>query len=173
MTRTVLAWVVVVVASAVILSARQLPNRTTPLPDAPGDIQTLVRQAIEDRMAAQNIPDLDFRRPSPTLLIRREMPRAKMMLGPDAVPQVSGYTFLLRTNTELQLEAEQTHTSTMFIIVNSAGITGNTALVDLGTDVVFPSVPKVSKQCCCVGNGRFNRVGSRWVFERWVDMVCS
>jgi hypothetical protein len=171
MTRNMLALVVAVVAGAAVLSARQLTGQTVPL-DAPADIHALVRQAIEDRIAARDIPDLDLRRHSPSLLIRREMSRT-LMLDSNAVPQVSGFSFQLRTSAELQVEADQTHTSIMFIIANSAGVTGNTAFVDLGTDIVFPSDPKVIKMCCCVGNGRFNRVESRWVFERWSNIVCS
>lgn len=163
---------VMALLTAPSVHTQQPPNQTMPL-DAPANIQTLVRQAVEDRTAARDIPDWDFSRRPPTLLIRREMSRGRVMLGQDALPQVSGYTFLLRTNAELQTEADQTHTSIMFVIVNSAGITGNTAFVDLGTDIVFPTVPKVIKMCCCVGNGRFNRVESRWVFERWFDIVCS
>lgn len=162
------------IASLAVAAGQAQTTGLALLPMAPADIQTLVRQAIEDRVAARDIPDLDLRRhDSPTLILRQEMTRAKMRLGPDAVPQVNGYTFVVRTTAERQADADRTgRGSDMFIIVDSAGIAGSSAFVDLGTDLVVPTSPKVDRQCCCIGNGRFNGVGTRWVFERWVSMVC-
>lgn len=138
------------------------------------DIQLLVRSAIADRIKANDVPDLDLRfGRNRTVSIRREMTRTRMMLTDEAVPQVEGFSFSLRTTAALQAEADRTQRSTpIFIIVNGAGIAGERGVIELGTDILLP--PGKFKLCCCWGNATFARSGEGWTFTSWnKSVICS
>ena len=144
-------------------------------PKAPPDIQLLVRSAIADRIKANDVPDLDLRfGRNRAVSIRREMTRTRMMLTDEAVPQVEGFSFTLRTRAALQAEADRTQRVTpMFIIVNGAGIAGEQGVIELGTDILLPT-GKDGKLCCCRGNATFTRSVEGWTFGSWnKSVVCS
>jgi hypothetical protein len=144
-------------------------------PKAPPDIQLLVRSAIADRIKAHDVPDLDLRfGRNRTVSIRREMTRTRMMLTDEAVRQVDGFSFSLRTTAALQAEADRTqHITPMFIIVNGASIAGDQAVIELGTDILLPP-GRNFKLCCCWGNATFTRSVEGWTFASWYkSVICS
>jgi hypothetical protein len=61
----------------------------------------------------------------------------------------------------------------MFIIVNSASVTGDTGIIRLGTDVLLPTNSRSIKLCCCVADGTFSGATSGWQFKAWSNFVCS
>ena len=132
-----------------------------------------VRQAIEDRFKAANIPDFDLLQGSRRIAIREEMPQAKGSVARAALPRIDGYEFYLIATDAAQAEADRTGRNVYFITVDRPSIAGESATVSLGVDLVFPKDPKVVKLCCCSGDGEFRRVQGRWIFVRWTDRICS
>jgi hypothetical protein len=137
------------------------------------EIDLLVRQALEDRLAANNLPDGNLLGNSKRIAIRQEMPAAKLKMGRSALPQREGHEFYFISEAAAQSEADFTKQPVHFITVDGPSIAGDTALISLGVDVIFPRTPKVGKLCCCTGRGQFRRAEGRWTFVKWVDMVCS
>jgi hypothetical protein len=161
-----------VIAASVCASAVDV--QVGPIANAPAEIQTLVRQAIEDRIRAGDVPDLDLRfGRNRNLHIRREISRANLLLADDALPHVEGFTFSILTKAELQAESDRLNQSSMFIIVNAAGIQNDTATVELGTDILLPTTSKAGKLCCCIGAGSFKRAVLGWTLDHWGSIVCS
>jgi hypothetical protein len=136
------------------------------------DVELFVKRAIEDRFGAKNIPDGNLLGTSTRIAIR-EQTRSGQKLTAKALPQREGYEFYLISQAVAQAEADKTSKPVHFITVDSAGIAGDTAWINLGVDVVLPRVPKVIKECCCSGLGQFRQDGERWVFVRWVNLICA
>src|SRR5262245_35173680 len=165
-----------VVSPAVILScllvgsARPLVRAQTP---TPSEVETFVKQAIEDRFAAKNIPDFNLLDKGPRIAIREEMPFAGKKLTKSALPQREGYEFFLISQADSQAQADASNRHVYFITVDRPAITGDTASISLGVDVTFPSKPAMAKLCCCTGRGEFRRVDGRWTFVKWSEMICA
>jgi hypothetical protein len=156
-------WVTLIAACR---TTAPLPNRS-----AQGDIEVLVKQALEDRLAAGNLPDghlLDSSR----VAIREDMPGASMRLGGGALPQRNGYEFYLISRRAAQAESERSKRRIHFIVVDNPRIDGDAATISLGVDVVEPFEPGVVSMCCCTGRGQFRNTGGRWVFVKWAGVVC-
>jgi hypothetical protein len=174
--RPILSGFILIVATALALPvrARAVGAQAGTMPDAPPAIQTLVRQAIEDRLKAADIPDLDLRfGRNRGLHIRREISHSGRLLTEEALPRVAGFTFSILTKAELQAESDRLNQSAMFIIVNAASIQGDTAAVELGTDILMPTTSRALKQCCCIAVGTFNHRDVGWAFDHWSGLVCS
>jgi hypothetical protein len=137
------------------------------------DIEVLVKQAVEDRFAAKDVPDGNLLGKATRIAIREEMPEAGLKLGRAAVPQRDGYSFVLISGAAAQAEADRSGRPVYFITVDQPSISGDTATVSLGVDVVSPREPKTINMCCCTGQGQFRRAGGRWAFVKWAQMICS
>jgi hypothetical protein len=96
-----------------------------------------------------------------------------MRLNDDALPRIEGFSLSLRTTAELQAESDRANSSPMFIIVNSVNVTGDTGIIQLGTDILLPTNSRAGKLCCCVADGTFARSTTGWRFKSWSNLVCS
>ena len=65
------------------------------------------RQALEDRLAERNVPNLQLLRGATLIVIRQEMPESRSSLGPAALPKRDGYQFVLMPVAELEAAAER------------------------------------------------------------------
>jgi hypothetical protein len=137
------------------------------------DIELLVKQAVEDRFAARDLPDGNLLGKATRIAIREEMPEAGLKLGRGALPQRDGYEFVLISVVAAQAEADRIGREVHFITVDRPAITEDTATISLGVDVVSPREPTSIKMCCCNGVGQFQRAGGRWRFVKWAQMICS
>ena len=137
------------------------------------DIDALVKQAVEDRFAAKDLPDGNLLGKATRIAIREEMPEAGLTLSRAALPQRDGYSFVLISGAAAQAEADRTGRPVYFITVDQPSISGDTATLSLGVDVVSPREPKTINMCCCTGQGQFRRTGGRWTFVKWAQMICS
>ncbi len=145
----------------------------SPGQSATGDIQLLAKHAVEDRLAAKNLPDGHLLGVSTRIAIRAEMPRAMATLGRDALPQRAGIEFYLISQAAAQTEADRIREAVPFIVVDQPSIAGDTATIALGVDVVFPTEPRVDKLCCCTGQAQFERKEGRWRFVKWTEVICA
>jgi hypothetical protein len=137
------------------------------------DIELLVKQSVEDRFGARDLPDGNLLGKTTRIAIREEMPDAALKLSPGALPQRAGYEFVLISGATAQAQADRAGREVYFIIVDRPAITEDTATISLGVDVVSPREPKSIKMCCCNGVGQFHRAGGRWTFVKWAQMICS
>jgi hypothetical protein len=137
------------------------------------DIELLVKQSVEDRFGARDLPDGNLLGRTTRIAIRAEMPEEGLKLGRGALPQRNGYAFSLISGAAAQAEADRAGRPVYFITVDRPSITDDTATISLGVDVVSPREPKSIKMCCCNGIGQFQRAGGRWTFVKWVQMICS
>jgi hypothetical protein len=145
----------------------------TALRPAGAETETFVRQALEDRLAAGDLPDIGLLGQSKHIAIRRELPKAGLTLGPGALPKRDGYEFELISAAEARSEATRTKRTISFVAIDEPVITGETATIWLGADLAWPDDPNVVKLCCCEGKARFSRARDRWAFVRWDTMECS
>ena len=137
------------------------------------EIEVLVKQAVEDRFGARDLPDRDLLGKATRIAIREEMPEAGLKLSRGALPQRAGYEFFLISEVGAQAEADRIRRAVYFITVDRPSIIEDTATVSLGVDVASPREPKTIKMCCCTGEGQFRRVGGRWTFVKWARTICS
>jgi hypothetical protein len=137
------------------------------------DIELLVRQAVEDRFAARDLPDGNLLGKATRIAIREAMPDAGLRLSRGALPQRAGYEFVLISEAAAQAQADRVGRDVYFVTVDRPAITEDTATISLGVDVVSPREPKSIKMCCCNGVGQFRRAGGRWTFVKWAQMICS
>jgi hypothetical protein len=156
------------IAAAVGGVEAQLPQRM-----ATPDIELLVKQSVEDRFGAKDIPDGNLLGKATRIAIREEMPEAGLKLGRGALPQRDGYAFSLISDAAAQAEADRVGRPVFFVAVDRPSIIDDTATISLGVDVVSPREPKSIKMCCCTGQGQFRRTDGRWTFVKWVQMICS
>ena len=137
------------------------------------EIEVLVKQAVEDRFGARDLPDGNLLGKASRIAIREEMPGAGLKLSRRALPQRAGYEFFLISGVGAQAEADRVRRAVYFITVDRPSIIEDTATVSLGVDVASPREPKTIKMCCCTGQGQFRRDGGRWTFVKWVQTICS
>ncbi len=140
---------------------------------ASAEIDALVKQAVEDRFTARDLPDGNLLGKATRIAIREEMPEAGLKLSRAALPQRDGFSFVLISGAAAQAEADRSGRPVYFIAVDQPSITGDTATISLGVDVVSPREPKTISMCCCTGHGQFRRTGGRWAFVKWAQMICS
>jgi hypothetical protein len=152
---------------------RHRARAQSPEPMATSDIDVLVKQAVEDRFGARDLPDGNLLGKASRIAIREEMPEAGLKLNRGALPQRGGYEFFLISEVAAQAEADRVGRPVYFITVDRPSITDDTATISLGVDVVSPHEPKTIKMCCCTGQGQFRRTGGRWTFVKWGQMMCS
>ena len=142
-------------------------------PRASPDIELLVKQALEDRFAAGNVPDRNLLGASRRIAIREDMAQARLTLGSAALPQQEGYEFYLLSTTAAQAEADRTGQHVHFVLVDGPAISADLGVVWIGVDFVAPRDRKMIKLCCCSGRGQFRRIDGRWTFVKWLETVCS
>lgn len=148
------------------------PTQPSSIPVAPAQIQTLVKQALENRLSANDIPDLNLLRSAARIAVRQDMRQARMTLTSDALPHLAGYTSYLVSSTDLQAEADRTEQDVFFVTVDRPSIDQDSATVWLGTGLVLPRTSHSLKLCCCVSQGQFHRDGA-WRFVEWLQRICS
>jgi hypothetical protein len=152
---------------------RQRVQAQSPEAMATSDIEVLVKQAVEDRFGARDLPDGNLLGRARRIAIREEMPEAGQKLSRGALPQRAGYEFFLISEVAAQAEADRVRRAVYFITVDRPSIIADTATVSLGVDVASPREPKTIKMCCCTGQGQFRWVGGRWTFVKWAQTICS
>jgi protein-S-isoprenylcysteine O-methyltransferase Ste14 len=140
---------------------------------APAEVEELVRQAVEDRFSAHDIPDQNLLRALARIGVRADMPRAGLTLSERALPRRDGYEFYLITQEAAQEEADRLKAQILYLTVDRPVITGSTATCVIGVDVVFPREPKAAKLCCCTGLGEFQRSDGKWRFVKWGSRICA
>ena len=164
------------VASALALAAptlgwvRSVGSRAS-TQAAAADVELLVKQALEDRLAAKNLPHGDLLGDATLIAIQQDMPRADLKLSQGALPRLDGYEFYFISRAVAQSEASKTGQRHHFITVDQPTISESTATVWLGVDLVAPRELKILR--CCRGLGQFRRAEGRWIFVKWLDMICS
>jgi hypothetical protein len=152
--------------------ARQASPASTFRP-AGAETEMFVRQALEDRLAAGDLPDIGLIGQSKHIAIRRELPKAGLTLGPGALPKHDGYDFQLISAAEARSGATRTKRTISFVAIDEPVITGDTATIWLGADLASPDDPTLVRMCCCQGKARFSRAQDRWAFVRWDIVECS
>ena len=172
---------VLILATAIVLGSPVCESRSgllhssaqaTAVSPATEDVESLVRQALEDRFRARNIPDIGLLGNSTKIAVRQEMPSAGARLSDKALPQVEGLQFFLITEADAQAAADRTGGPVHFVTVDRPSITDASASLAMGVDVVFARKPDVIKLCCCSGEGTFRLVNGRWSFAAWAKIVC-
>jgi hypothetical protein len=165
--------------AAVVFLAGQaaLGSQAVPVPAelalASPEIQRFVKQAIEDRFAARDLPDGNLLGTSARVAVREELPRAGLRLGAAALPQRDGYAFYVISQAAAQLEADRKGREVIFITADAPSVTGEVATISLGVDFAAPKDPKRAKLCCCRGEAQFRRNDGRWTFVKWMSTICS
>jgi hypothetical protein len=142
-------------------------------PSTLAEINVLVKQALEDLLGRQEIPDSGLFRRATRIAIREDMRRSGFRLGPEALPTWAGYEFFLLSGKAAQADADRSRQNVHFIAVDTPVITANEAMLRVGVDLVVPSDPQTVVLCCCTGHGLFQRSDGRWKFVKWLSRVCS
>jgi hypothetical protein len=146
------------------------------LPPAPADVQGFVREALQERLNANAVPDFQLSARSRRIALRAEMPLAGLRLTEDALPRHERLDFYLLSTPIAQAQADQSGQDVFFVIVDSPTITGETASLKIGSDIVLHRDPshQTVKLCCCDGVAVFKKVDGKWAFSRWANgITCS
>src|SRR5215831_17287221 len=85
------------------------------LPVVPTETQSFVRQALQDRLSAGDIPDFGVLRNVRQLVLREEMPRAKQRLSKDVVPEQTSGMISLWSLSEIQAQADASNQDLPFV----------------------------------------------------------
>jgi hypothetical protein len=134
-------------------------------------IESLIKQALEDRLAENDIPD-GILLGRTRVAILQVMPRTGQTLTDRALPQREGTEFYLLSGKDAQAEADRTGRNVPYIVVDQPTIDGDTGSLAIGVDFVMPREKKVAKQCCCTGYGQFKRVAGKWTLLKWTRIIC-
>ena len=140
---------------------------------ASDEIQALVRAALEDRLRANDIPDLNLLQGSRRIGVRGVMPRAQRSLSDSALPRLDGYELFLLSPADAQGAADRRNETIEFITVDDPAVGPERATIWIGVDTAVPAKSGLIKLCCCTGQAEFRRNGDGWTFVKWVSMVCS
>jgi hypothetical protein len=165
---------ILVTIALLAIGFQQTPQAPAPaaLPIADEAIQQFVRAALEDRLAAKNLPDTPLLRDQTRIGVREDMPAARLRLDQRALPHVHGLDFFLISESAAQAQADRTRNHVAFLIVERPVINGDEATIVLGVDIAIPTDPKAVKMCCCDAEAHFQRVKGRWTFVKWGLQRC-
>ena len=158
-------------AGAPLRGSQVRPPAPDPQP-APAEVQTLVREALEDVLNRDALPDGTLFRNARRIAVQAEMRRARLALGQDALPRREGFEYYLMSEEEIQAQAERTGASVYFVVVDTPVITGNRALLTAGVNVREPRGTRLAL-CCCIGFGQFERRDGRWRLLGFPRLVCA
>ena len=138
-------------------------------------MQRFVRDALQDRLFAGDIPDIQLAggQTAKLLYVRTDMPVSKMKLTAEALPQLPGVVLKLVSLSEAGELVARTGETVAFVTVDRVHLGDREATVWLGADFVAPERLGVIKMCCCEGEARFIRREGRWVFEKWGLLRCA
>jgi len=164
---------------ALVLRVASVAGAQTPEPGgtvhrraANPTIQAFVRQALTDRFAAHDIPDMGMLPETGEVLIRQETGNPDSDLTTESLPQATNRQFRLIQKSVAQARADATGTTIVFIFVGRVVVNGADATIMMGVDTVDRRSPGTVKMCCCQGEARYQRVGDQWKFMRWESSVC-
>jgi hypothetical protein len=162
-------------AASLVLAVLSLGTASRPQALRPlgPDLAALVHDAIADRFAAGNIPDLSLIEDRTHVFVLNELRAARAMLTEDALPQMEKTTFELISLEEAETKASQSGREVPYIAVDEPRIDGAAGTLSLGVDIALPRVAGMIKMCCCAGRAEFRRTPERWVFQKWAQMTCS
>jgi hypothetical protein len=163
----------VYVLALVLAGQGAVPAQPTPV--APPDVLAFVRDALQQRLDANAVPDFDLtRRTAARVAIREDMPAAQTKLNQSALPHVDGVEFYLLSTAAAQAQADATRSDVTLLIVDSPQIRGASGRLLIGMDIVLwhdPAHPRL-KMCCCDAEDEFAQTENRWVFTRRFGMMC-
>ena len=135
------------------------------------EVESLIKQALEDRLAANDIPDGILLARS-RIAVLQSMPKTGGTLTSRALPQRDGFEFYLLSGKDAQVEADRIGRNVPYIVVDQPAIAGDTATLAIGVDFVAPRDSKSVKQCCCTGTAQFKQTAGKWTFLKWTRMIC-
>ena len=138
---------------------------------AASELEIFARLAVEDRLAAGDIPEMGLLEGSGRIIVRKEMKWAGLEIGAAAQRAGAGAEFDLVREIAIRERVQKTGVAVYFIIADHPEIIGQTASITLGTDVAVPrgSGPYL---CCCAGKARFQRAEQGWTFVEWASEWC-
>jgi hypothetical protein len=154
-------------------TAGQTWSRPADYPQASADIQAFVRDALTDRLRANDVPDMGMLHWSQPIGVRAVMPQAQLTLSESALPKVDKYEFVLLSPADAQARADRANEAFPFLVVDQPVIGATTATLWLGVDIALPRAQHAVKQCCCAGRAEFRRTSGGWTFAKWLQQVCS
>ena len=169
-----IACAALLLAATPIVSGRahRLDAQVTRTQADAASIDLLVRHALEDRLAANDLPDADLVLNQPRIAISEDA-GGGVTLTAAAVPQREGYDFYLVSPAAARAEADKSGKPFFFVIARNPTIDGDSASVSIGADLALPSASLQLKLCCCVFRGEFRRMEGRWTFSRWAERACA
>jgi len=131
------------------------------------EIETFVREALRDRLAAADIPDMRLIRRSDgkPILVRADLPASRIQITSRALPSVADTELVLITLAEAQRVVTRTGQPLHLLAVDHVSIRESTATVWLGVDLLVPTGSV--KMCCCEREAHFRKQDGGWTFERW------
>jgi hypothetical protein len=153
----------------VLLAVVVLPSGQDRLAYKPADeaIQELVREALADRLATRDIPDVGLLQNAREILVRREMPGAGLTLAREALPDLPGLSLSLIETEAARAQANVMKRNVHFIAVDRPAISGTTATLWIGVDFEMPKSTGMIKMCCCSAEGHFEKRDGQWRFVKW------
>jgi hypothetical protein len=154
--------------TAMTLAAQERPAYKP----ADAAVQEFVREALADRLAKRDIPDVNLLGKARDVLVRREMPGAGLTLAPEALPNLPDLSLSLIAEEVARAQANKTRKNVHYIAVDSPEIRGTTATLWIGVDFEMPEAKGMIKMCCCSAEGHFEKRDGRWHFVKWGDGRC-
>ena len=159
-----------------VSEAQHLDNSTPPRPllskEQQQDIDALAREILAGSLfGKRNLPDLGLL-PKRGPIFVLNVPTTP--LTEDAFPPKKNQRLQLATLAELQALANQRDTSIAFVELDIS-ITGDSASVRSGVDIVLPSREHGMKLCCCVIFQYWHKTRGRWRINRKLEgsSMCS
>jgi hypothetical protein len=137
------------------------------------EVELLVKQSLEDRLLAGDLPDLHLLGNNKRLCIQEIIRSEGIRITENALPQLPGYEFSLTTKDSAQEKANQVGKMIFDIIINRPHITGEWATIWLGVGATLPADSNMVLLCCCKAHGLFQFIDGRWTFVRWMERICS
>ena len=131
------------------------------------EVQLFIREAMEGRLAAGDIPDQALLERSAAVLVLHEIPRGAR-LGRAVLPRLAHLKTRLVSIADLKKIAEQRGEPQHFLTIRDVVILGDGATISLSVDVLSPASRRGPWLPCSLGTACFTRVGDgRWRFVEW------
>jgi len=135
--------------------------------------ELFVKQVFEDRLTPNGVPDIGLVLKSPRIIVHRELTADGLKMTDRLLPRREGYTFDIKSPSEVQAEADGTGKAIYFLEINGPILNDDSATIWLGVGGMLPRGSKEVLLCCCHAMDQFRRVDGRWQFVKRLHIICS
>jgi hypothetical protein len=118
------------------------------------------------------LPDRVMLPADPPFLLMEEVASTRLKITRPTIPETPGW-FKVRPFAKLQEKADTSKKTLFFVVIRRVSVTGESATLEVGVDVVYANQQGGTKYCCCTARDQYVREKGGWRFAKREATICA